>query len=111
MLLFFFTQICQAIDYSNPMTLKNHNEVLRSFAVLSKSFSDKIINFLLEKLNQPNEKFKIGSLSIIRHLMNSSSQKLDDKQKLIIAGLKMVLQDPSNKVCIRKLVAVSFVYM
>ena len=36
LLLSLFPQICQVIDYSNPMTVKNHNELLRCFAVLGK---------------------------------------------------------------------------
>lgn len=29
-----FPQACQAVDYSNPSTVKNHNELLRCFTVL-----------------------------------------------------------------------------
>src|SRR6218665_393720 len=31
-----FPQICTVVDYNNPQTVKNHNELLRCFAVLSK---------------------------------------------------------------------------
>ena len=31
---FCFLQVCQPHDYANPMTVKNHNELLRCFAVL-----------------------------------------------------------------------------
>ena len=94
----FDRQVCQPPDYSQAMTVKNHNEVLRCCAVLSKSFSAKTVNFLLDKLNQQNEKLKIGTLSVIRHLVNSSASRMQDKHTLILSGLKMVLQDPSNKV-------------
>ena len=32
----FFHQACSLPDYSNPISVKNHNEVLRCFSVLSK---------------------------------------------------------------------------
>lgn len=34
--LFLYSQACNLPDFSNPVSVKNHNEVLRCFSVLSK---------------------------------------------------------------------------
>ena len=38
------------------------------------TFSDRVIAFLLQKLEASNEKTRIASLSIIKHLINSSGE-------------------------------------
>lgn len=91
-------QACIPADYGNPMTVKNHNELLRCFAVLAVSFSDRVINFLLAKLEPNNERTRIGTLSIFRQLINSAGPHLEDKKALILSGLKPILQETNNKV-------------
>ena len=86
------------MDYNNALAVKNHNEILRCFAVVNANFSMRIINSLLEKINQQNEKIKMGALTVLRHLVNSGGSHMDDKKDLIISGLKGVLNDTNNKV-------------
>lgn len=95
-----YLQVTQPLDYSNPHTIKNHNEVLRCYAVLNSIFSDRVISFLLERLNQPQEKNKMGALTIMRHLVNSGGEHMEEKKALILSGLKMVIHDTNNKVCL-----------
>ncbi|XP_077869460.1 maestro heat-like repeat-containing protein family member 1 [Saccoglossus kowalevskii] len=91
-------QCCVTPDYANPMTVKNHNEVLRCFAVMSQSFCDRIITYLLQKLELANEKLRIGTLSILKHLINSLDALLENKKSLIVTGLKILLPESNNKV-------------
>ncbi|PIK38286.1 putative maestro heat-like repeat-containing protein family member 1 [Apostichopus japonicus] len=91
-------QACIPADFGSPMTVKNHNELLRCFAVLAVSFSDRVINFLLAKLEPNNERVRIGTLSIFRQLINSAGPHLEDKKSLILSGLKIGLQETNNKV-------------
>ncbi|KAK2156623.1 hypothetical protein NP493_1946g00003 [Ridgeia piscesae] len=93
-----FPLICQPIDYSVPMTVKNHNEVLRCFAILVVPFSDRLVNYLLQKLEPNNDKTKMAVLAILRHLINSAGPHIEDKQALIMSGLKALLPETSNKV-------------
>uniref|UniRef100_A0A8C9V2U7 Maestro heat like repeat family member 1 n=1 Tax=Scleropages formosus TaxID=113540 RepID=A0A8C9V2U7_SCLFO len=69
-----FAQVCAPVDYSNPPTVKNHNEVLRIFSVLANTFPDRLIVFVLQKLENNNERNRMGSLAVLRHLINSSSK-------------------------------------
>ena len=90
--------MCHPVDPRSLTSLKNHNEILRSFAFASRSYSDRAVSFLLEKLSQPNERSKLGALAVLRHLINTAAPQLQDKHQLIVSGLKLVLHDPSNKV-------------
>ena len=86
------------MDYSNVLAIKNHNEVLRCFAVLNNNFSDRVIAYVLERLDQGNEKIRMAALTITRHLVNSGGSHMDQKKSFILSGLKMVLGDNNNKV-------------
>ena len=44
------------------------------FLFLAPAFSDRVVAFLLQKLETNNDKARIASLSIIKHLINSSGK-------------------------------------
>lgn len=89
---------CNMPDFSNPVTVKNHNEVLRCFSVLTPAISDRVIAFLLQKLEANYEKTRIGSLAVIKHLVNSSGSYLENKEELIITGVQILFSDQNLKV-------------
>ncbi|XP_071959367.1 maestro heat-like repeat-containing protein family member 1 [Antedon mediterranea] len=91
-------QVCILPDYSSPPSVKNHNELLRCFSVIAKSFSDRIISYLLQKLEMNNEKIKLGTLAVFKQLINSGGVHMEDKKPLIVSGLKIMLSDTNNKV-------------
>uniref|UniRef100_A0A8D3DPJ7 Maestro heat-like repeat-containing protein family member 1 n=1 Tax=Scophthalmus maximus TaxID=52904 RepID=A0A8D3DPJ7_SCOMX len=68
-------QVSAPTDYNNPPTVKNHNEVLRCFSLLANSFPDRLVMFVLQKLENSNERSRMGSLAVLRHLINSSSEE------------------------------------
>ncbi|XP_041708067.1 maestro heat-like repeat-containing protein family member 1 isoform X2 [Coregonus clupeaformis] len=91
-------QVCAPVDYSNPPTVKNHNEVLRCFSILANTFPDRLIMFVLQKLENSNERNRMGSLAVLRHLINSSTSIMESKKLLILASIRQPLADHSNKV-------------
>lgn len=107
-----FPQVTAPMDYSNPMSIKNYNEVLRCFAVISRSFSAKLVGMLLQKLESHNEKSRIGILSILKHLINAGDlnykcsfslsnpkgPSMENMQELLLSGLKVLLTETNNKV-------------
>ncbi|KAJ8303306.1 hypothetical protein KUTeg_019702 [Tegillarca granosa] len=93
-----FPQIFAPLDYTNPMSVKNHNEVLRCFAILARSFSGKLTGILLQKLENGNEKTKIGILTIFKHLINAATEAMEDKQEVVVSGLKMMINEQNNKI-------------
>ncbi|CAF0812872.1 unnamed protein product [Brachionus calyciflorus] len=77
---------------------KNQNEILRCFAELTKRYSDRMIPFLLQKFEQNNEKNRIASLTILRHIINSCDEQMLNKKQIVISGVRILLSDPNNRV-------------
>lgn len=42
----------------------------------AKSFPDRLVMFVLQKLENSNERSRVGSLAVLRHLINSTSEKM-----------------------------------
>ncbi|KAF6714412.1 Maestro heat-like repeat-containing protein family member 1 [Oryzias melastigma] len=91
-------QVCSPVDYNDPPTVKNHNEILRSFSLLVNSFPDRLVMFVLQKLENSNERSRMGSLAVLRHLINSSTATMESKKLLILASIRQPMADHSNKV-------------
>uniref|UniRef100_A0A665TI48 Maestro heat-like repeat family member 1 n=1 Tax=Echeneis naucrates TaxID=173247 RepID=A0A665TI48_ECHNA len=91
-------QVSAPVDYNNPPTVKNHNEVLRCFSLLANSFPDRLVMFVLQKLENSNERSRMGSLSVLRHLINSTTSTMESKKLLILASIRQPMADQSNKV-------------
>ncbi|XP_074942119.1 maestro heat-like repeat-containing protein family member 1 isoform X4 [Phalacrocorax aristotelis] len=91
-------QICAPADPSVPLTVKNHTEVLRCFTVLACSFPDRVLAFLLPKLESSNERTRVGTLLIMRQIINSAPSQMEIKKPFIISSMKLTLQDSNNKV-------------
>lgn len=93
-----YDKACVMPDFGNPATVKNHNEVLRCFDTLCQAYSDRIISYLLLKLEKSGEKGRLGSLSVLKHLVNSSGSYLENKKPLLVTGVQIVIMDSSLKV-------------
>ncbi|XP_005943888.1 maestro heat-like repeat-containing protein family member 1 isoform X1 [Haplochromis burtoni] len=91
-------QVSAPVDYSNPPTVKNHNEVLRCFSLIANSFPDRLVMFVLQRLENSNERSRMGSLAVLRHLINSSTSTMESKKLLILASIRQPMADHSNKV-------------
>uniref|UniRef100_A0A7N8XQF9 Maestro heat-like repeat family member 1 n=1 Tax=Mastacembelus armatus TaxID=205130 RepID=A0A7N8XQF9_9TELE len=98
LLLVLHQQVCAPVDYSYPHTVKNHNEVLRCFSLLANSFPDRLVVFVLQKLENSNERSRMGSLAVLRHLINSATSTMENKKLLILASIRQPMADHSNKV-------------
>ncbi|KAM6349421.1 maestro heat-like repeat-containing protein family member 1 isoform 2-T2 [Podargus strigoides] len=91
-------QICAPADPSVPLTVKNHTEVLRCFTVLACSFPDRVLAFLLPKLESSNERTRVGTLLIMRQIINSAPSQMEMKKPFILSSMKLPLQDSNNRV-------------
>ncbi|KFO98921.1 Maestro heat-like repeat-containing protein family member 1, partial [Calypte anna] len=91
-------QISAPSDPSLPLTVKNHTEVLRCFTVLACSFPDRVLAFLLPKLESSNERTRVGTLLIIRQIINSAPSQMEMKKPFILSSMRPPLQDSNNKV-------------
>uniref|UniRef100_A0A8C8RI83 Maestro heat like repeat family member 1 n=1 Tax=Pelusios castaneus TaxID=367368 RepID=A0A8C8RI83_9SAUR len=91
-------QICAPVDSAIPLSVKNHNEVLRCFTVLACTFPDRVLGFLLPKLENHNERVRVGTLIIMRQIINCATSQMEIKKPFILSSMKLPLQDSSNKV-------------
>uniref|UniRef100_A0AAV2MBF0 Uncharacterized protein n=1 Tax=Knipowitschia caucasica TaxID=637954 RepID=A0AAV2MBF0_KNICA len=91
-------QVSIPVDYSNPPTVKNHNEVLRCFSLLANTFPSRLMMFVLHGLENSNERSRLGSLAVLRHLINSSISTMETKKLQILASIRQPMADHSNKV-------------
>eukprot|EP00117_Sycon_ciliatum_P004055 scpid12251/ scgid8580/ HEAT repeat-containing protein 7A len=101
--------VCAPVNMSHSQSVKTHNELLRCVAVMATGFSDRIISFLFGKLDSSSERLRMGTLEIIRHIVNSCDDCMENKKSLIIGGLKNTLHEPSNKV--KKMLAQTIIAM
>uniref|UniRef100_A0A803XNT1 Maestro heat like repeat family member 1 n=1 Tax=Meleagris gallopavo TaxID=9103 RepID=A0A803XNT1_MELGA len=91
-------QICTPADPAVPLTVKNHTEVLRCFTVLACSFPDRVLTFLLPKLESSSERTRVGTLLIMRQIINSAPSQMEIKKPFILSSMRLPLQDSNNKV-------------
>uniref|UniRef100_A0A8B9LI79 Maestro heat-like repeat family member 1 n=1 Tax=Astyanax mexicanus TaxID=7994 RepID=A0A8B9LI79_ASTMX len=62
------------------------------------TFPDRLMVFVLQRLENSNERNRMGSLAVLRHLINSTTSIMETKKLLILASIRQPLVDHSNKV-------------
>ncbi|KAL3998802.1 hypothetical protein ACH3XW_16520 [Acanthocheilonema viteae] len=72
-------------------SMRNQNEAFRCFHVAATRFADKIVYYLLHKMQSVQDGSKLGAINVLRHLLNSAGPYVDDKRSLVILGLKPIL--------------------
>eukprot|EP00732_Lithocolla_globosa_P000613 Lithocolla_globosa_v1_NODE_214_length_5084_cov_10.333665.p1 type:complete len:1658 gc:universal NODE_214_length_5084_cov_10.333665:50-5023(+) len=85
-------------DGTNQMVMKNYNELLRCFEIIARTFSDTEIAYLIRQLEMNNEKVRIGTLNILKHLINANDDALENKKGIIVSGLSVLLAETNTKV-------------
>lgn len=91
-------QICVPVESSSPLVQSNQKEVLRCFTVLACCSPDRLLAFLLPKLDTNNERLRVGSLQILRHVINSAAAQMEANKLFILSSMRLPLLDTNNKV-------------
>ncbi|XP_006879292.1 PREDICTED: maestro heat-like repeat-containing protein family member 1 [Elephantulus edwardii] len=91
-------QICVPVESSSPLVVSNQKEVLRCFTVLACFAPDRLLAFLLPKLDTSNERIRVGSLQVLRHVINSAATQMEVRKLFILSSMRLPLQDTNNKV-------------
>lgn len=73
--------------------MRLRNEVCRCFLAASQRFADRLVYYLLHKMQSIHDSTKLGAIDLIRHLLNSAECNMEDKRALIVMGLKPLLRD------------------
>ncbi|XP_063306959.1 maestro heat-like repeat-containing protein family member 1 [Pelobates fuscus] len=67
-------------------------------AAKASKYPDLLLSFLLPKLETSNPKLRVGTLLILKQVINSATSYMESKKPLIVAAVKQPLQDGNNKV-------------
>ncbi|XP_039576312.1 maestro heat-like repeat-containing protein family member 1, partial [Passer montanus] len=68
-------QMCAPADPNIPTSSKNHTELLRCFSVLAGPFPERLVQWLLPRLESGPERHRQGALLLLRHLLNSNRER------------------------------------
>lgn len=91
-------QICVPVETTSPLVTSNQKEVLRCFTVLACCSPERLLAFLLPKLDNSNERTRVGSLQVLRHIINSAAAQMEVKKPFILSSMRLPLLDPNSKV-------------
>ncbi|XP_059528531.1 maestro heat-like repeat-containing protein family member 1 isoform X3 [Myotis daubentonii] len=91
-------QICVPVETSSPLVTSNQKEVLRCFTVLACCSPERLLAFLLPKLDTSNERTRVGTLQVLRHIINSAAAQMEAKKPFILSSMRLPLLDPNSKV-------------
>ncbi|XP_057647697.1 maestro heat-like repeat-containing protein family member 1 isoform X1 [Chionomys nivalis] len=91
-------QICVPVESSSPLVMSSQKEVLRCFTVLACCSPDRLLAFLLPRLDTNNERLRVGTLQILRHIINSAAAQMEVKKPFILSSMRLPLLDTNNKV-------------
>uniref|UniRef100_A0A8C0L568 Maestro heat like repeat family member 1 n=1 Tax=Canis lupus dingo TaxID=286419 RepID=A0A8C0L568_CANLU len=90
--------ICVPVESSSPLVVSNQKEVLRCFTVLACCAPDRLLAFLLPKLDASNERTRVGTLQVLRHVINSAAPQMEVKKPFILSSMRLPLLDTNTKV-------------
>ncbi|XP_025778718.1 maestro heat-like repeat-containing protein family member 1 [Puma concolor] len=90
--------ICVPVESSSPLVVSNRKEVLRCFTVLACCSPDRLLAFLLPKLDANNERTRVGTLQVVRHVINSAASQMEVKKPFILSSMRLPLLDTNSKV-------------
>lgn len=91
-------QICVPVESSSPLVMNSQKEVLRCFTVLACCSPDRLLAFLLPRLDTNNERLRVGTLQILRHIINSAAAQMEAKKPFILSSMRLPLLDTNDKV-------------
>ena len=98
--------LCRPIDPSSPLSFKNHNEQLRIVEAMARADLDVTLAFIVGRFQLKERDVRIGSLIILRHLVNAMDPLMVDKRPLVMSAVLTMVgeQDLQVKKAIMQLI-------
>lgn len=85
-------------DFAQPLTVKNHSEVLRCYDHIGKLFGEKLCEIILRNLRSNSEQDKVVALLVVTHLLGSSDAVIKPRAVELITTLYSLLNETSVKI-------------
>eukprot|EP00455_Lapot_gusevi_P007712 TRINITY_DN13297_c0_g1_i8.p1 TRINITY_DN13297_c0_g1~~TRINITY_DN13297_c0_g1_i8.p1 ORF type:complete len:1353 (+),score=511.28 TRINITY_DN13297_c0_g1_i8:1-4059(+) len=88
------------IDYKAPNTVKNCNEMLRCFEVLTRQqvFLDPVLTYVVNRFQSKEPPLRLASLIIVRHLINSCGAVLEEKKAFLMSSVQVLMDEQNLRV-------------
>lgn len=108
-----FRQALMPVNASQPNSINNHNEILRTFSILSIKHCSRVVNFILKKFEENSLLVKIAGLSILKHLIDTRTSEIADNEKFssIFFALRLLVDEENNrlkKMLIQVIVSIAY---
>ncbi|XP_072881908.1 maestro heat-like repeat-containing protein family member 1 [Hemitrygon akajei] len=92
-------QICITMDHTpNSLSESLQDKILCCFQILTSAFAEEIIRFLLPQLEIPNEQIQLGTLAVLKHLINSVPSYMDGHKSQIMNSMTLSVLRNNNQV-------------
>jgi len=76
-----FPFICKPIDLSVSTSLKNNNELLRCLEIIGIAFTDNLLTFVMQKLENKTNTIRNGGVIIVKHIITRIQPYLQEKKR------------------------------
>ena len=108
-----FRQALMPVNSGQPNSISNHNEILRTFSILSIKNCSRVVNFILKKFEESSVLVKIVGLSILKHLIDTRTGEIADNEKFssIFFALRLLVDEENNrlkKMLIQVIVSIAY---
>jgi len=88
----------QPVDYTDAGKHKAHTELLRCFEYLGKGVLAQEVHYILEQFQSKSSMMRVGSIGILRHLVNSLDEELESSRSLILASCVTLMEESNFEV-------------
>lgn len=108
-----FRQALMPVNIAQPKSINNHNEILRTFSILSIKHCSRVVNFILKKFEENSLLVKIAGLSILKHLIDTRTSEIADNEKFssIFVAFRLLVDEENNrlkKMLIQVIVSIAY---
>ena len=101
--------ISRPVDAAVPSTVKNHAEMLRIVEVLARAELEPVLSFIVGRFQLKEKDSRIGSLLLLRHLVNSMDALMQDKRPLVMSSVVALMGE--QELTVRKAITQLIVSM
>jgi len=83
----------QPTNFEDNKSMKNHKNVLQCFEYITKARQTETLTYLLSKLQSKSATTRLGSLVVLRHIVNTMDDRLEGSKSLILSSCQVLLSE------------------
>jgi hypothetical protein len=90
--------LARPVDFKNPNTLRNAQELLRIYETLARAMPTRVLQWIINRFALKENSEKLGSLTAMRHLVTSMDSMLEDSKPLIMSSVTTLVTETNIEV-------------